>query len=33
MKLLLAVDSFAARAELLGVRRLLGPHFRLVDGA
>ena len=29
----LAVDSFAARAELLRVRRLLGPHFRLADGA
>ena len=28
----LAVDSFAARAELLRVRRLLGPHFRLADG-
>ena len=27
----LAVDSFAARAELLRVRRLLGPHFRLAD--
>ena len=27
-----AVDSFAARAELLRVRRLLGPHFRLADG-
>jgi adenosylhomocysteine nucleosidase len=26
-----AVDAFAARAELLRVRRLLGPHFRLVD--
>jgi adenosylhomocysteine nucleosidase len=26
-----AVDSFAARAELLRVRRLLGPHFRLAD--
>ena len=24
----LAVDSFAARAELLRVRRLLGPHFQ-----
>ena len=29
----LAVDSFAARAELLRVRRLLGPHFRLADVA
>jgi len=28
----LAVDSFAARAELLRVRRLLGPHFSLADG-
>ena len=28
----IAVDSFAARAELLRVRRLLGPHFRLADG-
>jgi hopanoid-associated phosphorylase len=27
----IAVDAFAARAELLRVRRLLGPHFRLVD--
>jgi adenosylhomocysteine nucleosidase len=27
----IAVDSFAARAELLRVRRLLGPHFRLAD--
>lgn len=27
----LAVDSFAARAELQRVRRLLGPHFRLAD--
>jgi hypothetical protein len=27
----LAVDAFAARAELLRVRRLLGPHFRLAD--
>jgi hopanoid-associated phosphorylase len=26
-----AVDAFAARAELLRVRRLLGPHFGLVD--
>ena len=26
-----AVDAFAARAELLRVRRLLGPHFRLAD--
>jgi adenosylhomocysteine nucleosidase len=28
----IAVDSFAARAELLRVRQLLGPHFRLADG-
>ena len=27
----IAIDSFAARAELLRVRRLLGPHFRLAD--
>jgi adenosylhomocysteine nucleosidase len=27
----LAVDAFAARAELLRVRRMLGPHFRLAD--
>ena len=27
----IAVDAFAARAELLRVRRLLGPHFRLAD--
>jgi adenosylhomocysteine nucleosidase len=27
----IAADSFAARAELLRVRRLLGPHFRLAD--
>jgi hopanoid-associated phosphorylase len=27
----LAADAFAARAELLRVRRLLGPHFRLAD--
>jgi adenosylhomocysteine nucleosidase len=26
-----AVDAFAARAELLRVRRLLGPHFGLVE--
>jgi adenosylhomocysteine nucleosidase len=26
-----AVDAFAARAELARVRRLLGPHFRLAD--
>ena len=26
-----AVDAFAARGELLRVRRLLGPHFRLAD--
>jgi hopanoid-associated phosphorylase len=26
-----AVDAFAARAEMLRVRRLLGPHFGLVD--
>jgi adenosylhomocysteine nucleosidase len=26
-----AVDAFVARAELLRVRRLLGPHFRLAD--
>ena len=26
-----AVDAFAARAELLRVRRLLGPHFRFAD--
>jgi len=28
-----AVDGFAARAELLRVRRLLGPHFGLADFA
>ena len=27
----IAVDAFAARAEMLRVRRLLGPHFGLVD--
>jgi hopanoid-associated phosphorylase len=27
----IAVDAFAARAEMLRVRRLLGPHFRLVE--
>ncbi len=29
----IAVDTFAARAELLRVRRLLGPHFGLADFA
>jgi len=29
----IAVDAFAARAEMLRVRRLLGPHFGLVDSA
>jgi adenosylhomocysteine nucleosidase len=29
----IAVDAFAARAELLRVRRLLGPHFGLADFA
>jgi len=28
-----AVDAFAARAELLRVRRLLGPHFSFADFA
>ncbi len=28
----IAVDAFSARAEMLRVRRLLGPHFGLVDG-
>jgi hopanoid-associated phosphorylase len=27
----IAVDAFAARAEMLRVRRLLGPHFGLAD--
>lgn len=27
----IGVDAFAARGELLRVRRLLGPHFRLMD--
>jgi len=27
----IAIDAFAARAELLRVRRLLGPHFGLTD--
>jgi len=27
----IAVDAFSARAEMLRVRRLLGPHFGLVD--
>ena len=31
MCLLTTFDAFAARAELLRVRRLLGPHFRLAD--
>jgi hopanoid-associated phosphorylase len=26
-----AIDAFTARAELLRVRELLGPHFRLAD--
>jgi adenosylhomocysteine nucleosidase len=26
-----AIDAFAARAELLRVRQLLGPHFRFAD--
>jgi hypothetical protein len=26
-----AVDAFSARAELLRVRELLGPHFRFAD--
>jgi hopanoid-associated phosphorylase len=29
----IAIDAFAARAELLRVRRLLGPHFGLADFA
>jgi len=29
----IAVDAFAARAEMLRVRRLLGPHFGLADFA
>jgi hopanoid-associated phosphorylase len=29
----IAADAFAARAELLRVRRLLGPHFGLADFA
>jgi len=28
---LVRVAAFAARGELLRVRRLLGPHFRLAD--
>ena len=27
----IAVDAFTARVEMLRVRRLLGPHFGLVD--
>jgi hypothetical protein len=27
----LAIDAFAARAELLRIRRLLGPNFGLLE--